>query len=149
MPMLVEIEPGTGRARPSDANPDAVPLAPAETWRPDSGDGLLLAIDAEPEQRFAAASVIAIEFPIFHDGRGLSLAVLLRTRVGFTGELRAVGDIHPDLLHYFSRCGFDSCLLPDGRSLPASASVEAPYTDFYQGSVVEAAPAFRRGRRTA
>jgi uncharacterized protein (DUF934 family) len=149
MPTLIEIDHTSGRAQPSPRSADTLPLAAPSSWEPDSGDGLLLAIDAEPEQRFAAAPLIAIEFPIFHDGRGLSLAVLLRTRIGFTGELRAVGDVHPELLHYLSRCGFDSCLLPDGRTLAESHTVDTPYSDFYQGSVVQAAPAFRRGRRTA
>ena len=109
--------------------------------------GTALGVDVEPEPRFAEASLIAIEFPVFHDGRGLSLAVLLRTRCGYTGELRAVGDVHPELIHYLRRCGFDSFLLPEGHRLSANDDRLAPYSDYYQASIVETLPAFRRDRR--
>lgn len=52
--------------------------------------------------------LIALEFPTFADGRALSQAVVLRTRLGFTGELRAVGDIIRDLVFWLGRCGFDT-----------------------------------------
>ncbi len=59
------------------------------------------------------AKIIAIHFPAFTDGRGYSLARLLRQRYHFTGELRAIGDIHRDQLYYLSRCGFDSFAMSD------------------------------------
>ena len=125
-----------------------LPILPAEQWRPDSGAGLALAVDDEPADAFTAAPLITIDFPVFNDGRGLSLAVLLRSRYGYDGELRAVGDVHPDLLHYMRRCGFDSFELPDHRSamLEDAASL-APYSDYYQASVVEPEPAYRRVAR--
>jgi uncharacterized protein (DUF934 family) len=97
-------------------------------------------------------SLVAIHFATFNDGRGLSLAVLLRTRYGYSRELRAIGDVHPDMLHYLQRCGFDSYLLPDGRDPQIALSALNSLTDFYQGSAVEPLPAFRRitrGRATA
>jgi uncharacterized protein (DUF934 family) len=99
-------------------------------------DGVVDLLDRVP--------MIAIHFPAFNDGRGLSLAVLLRTRYGYTGELRAIGDVHTDMLHYLRRCGFDSYVLPDGRD-PATALIALDsLTDFYQGSVAQPLPAFRR-----
>ena len=116
------------------------------------GDALLLAVTDEPHDRFASASLIAIDFPSFSDGRGLSLAVLLRTRLGFTGELRAVGALQPDLVHYLWRCGFDSVEL-HGECLRLAdieyRGVLAPYSDYYQASVLEPQPAYRRIRRGA
>jgi uncharacterized protein (DUF934 family) len=56
-------------------------------------------------------SIIAIDFPIFRDGRGYSTAALLRQRFGWDGELRAIGDILIDQLIYLSRVGFDSFVL--------------------------------------
>jgi uncharacterized protein (DUF934 family) len=91
--------------------------------------------------------MIAIHFPAFNDGRGLSLAVLLRTRFGYTGELRAIGDVHTDMLHYLRRCGFDSYLLSDGRDPATALTALESLTDFYQGSVVQPLPAFRRVAR--
>jgi uncharacterized protein (DUF934 family) len=90
--------------------------------------------------------LLAIEFPQFADGRGLSLAVLLRTRYGFRGELRACGDLLPDLLHYLVRCGFDSFLLPERFDPEAAAALLQVATEHYQGSVVEPLPLFRRRR---
>jgi uncharacterized protein (DUF934 family) len=145
MPPLIEIDRAQGHMRESQRDPAQTQLFAPDAWEP--GQGLMLPVDAEPEPRFASAPVIAIDFPIFHDGRGLSLAVLLRTRAGFTGELRAVGDVHPELLHYLARCGFDSFVLPEDGALPLGDDLLAPYSDYYQASVAEAQPAFRRGRR--
>lgn len=149
MSALIEIDRVSGAMRGiADATADETLLTAAE-WSPASGAGLLLAVDSEPEARFCAAGLIAIEFPVFHDGRGLSLAVLLRTRLDYGGELRAVGDVHPELIHYLRRCGFDSFLLPEGRSIAADDDRLAPYSDYYQASIVESLPAFRRDRRGA
>jgi len=52
--------------------------------------------------------LIAVPFDQFKDGRGYSTARLLRERFGFTGELRAVGNILRDQLAFLERCGFDS-----------------------------------------
>ncbi len=56
-------------------------------------------------------ALVEINFPTFGDGRGYSAAQILREH-GFTGELRAVGDVLVDQLAYMLRCGFDSTL-PD------------------------------------
>jgi uncharacterized protein (DUF934 family) len=132
-------------------------ITPLADWSPDSGEGLLLEPDDEPESTHTRAPIIAINFPAFSDGRGLSLAVLLRTRFGFNGELRAVGDVHPDVIHYMKRCGFDTFQMPEGRSLPPAAndagnnvsSTLAPHSDYYQASVIRPQPAYRRVRRGA
>lgn len=59
-------------------------------------------------------ALIALEFPTFADGRGYSMARILRERHGFSGELRAVGDVLRDQLQYMSRCGIDTfCLRED------------------------------------
>lgn len=60
--------------------------------------------------------LIAIRFPVFTDGRGYSLARLLRTRFGYTGELRAVGDVLRDQLYFLQRCGFDAFQLRADQS---------------------------------
>ena len=126
-------------------------LVTPEKWNPLSGDGLLLEADTEPEARFSTAGVIAINFPAFSDGRGLSLAVLLRSRYQYKGELRAVGDVHPDLLHYMKRCGFDTFDMPEERHWPGAGhnSPLEPHSDYYQASVLEPDPAYRRIRRGA
>jgi uncharacterized protein (DUF934 family) len=52
--------------------------------------------------------LIALEFPTFRDGRAYSCARLIRERYGFTGELRAVGDVLLEQLHYMERVGFNA-----------------------------------------
>jgi uncharacterized protein (DUF934 family) len=82
-----------------------------------------------------------------NDGRGLSLAVLLRSRYGYRGEIRAIGATHEDLAHYYMRCGFDSVVFAEGRDLATALAGSSVLSDFYQGSVVEPLPAFRRVER--
>ena len=53
-------------------------------------------------------SLIVLEFPKFRDGRGFSWARLLRTRLRFTGEIRAVGDFLYDQLAFMHRVGIDA-----------------------------------------
>src|SRR3546814_9221749 len=52
-------------------------------------------------------SLVEVNFPSFGDGRGYSVARILR-EAGYTGELRAVGDVLVDQLFYMRRCGFAS-----------------------------------------
>jgi len=63
----------------------------------------------------AALDLIAIEFSAFTEGRGYSQARLLRERMGYTGELRAVGDVSRDRIAFMERCGFDSFELRAGE----------------------------------
>ena len=112
--------------------------------------GVWLPGDAEPDAilpLLPRLALVAIRFPAFNDGRGLSLAVLLRTRCGFRGELRAIGEVQEDVLHYMRRCGFDSFQLPDGRNPVVALYALNSQTEFYQGSVVDPLPAFRRVAR--
>ena len=90
-------------------------------------------------------ALIAVNFPKFVDGRGYSTAALLRQRYGYTGELRAVGDVLHDQLFFMRRVGFDSYALKDGKSLDyAIAAGFKPFTEAYQGATDQAQPYFRR-----
>ena len=121
------------------------PWRPASEWAP--GEALMLDVDAEPQPGFAEASAIAIQFPAFNDGRGLSLAVLLRTRVGFSGDLYATGEVHEDILHYMCRCGFNVFELAQDRDTDTALKQLKPYTALYQASVIDPDPNFRREHR--
>jgi uncharacterized protein (DUF934 family) len=68
----------------------------------------------------AGATRVEVSFPKFGDGRGYSIAKLLRTRYGYRGELRAVGQITRDHLYYMERVGFDAFELREGED-PAEA----------------------------
>ncbi|MCG8271368.1 DUF934 domain-containing protein [Aquamicrobium sp. NLF2-7] len=54
-----------------------------------------------------ALSLVALAFPAYSDGRSYSKAELLRSRHGFTGRVRAVGDVLVDQLPHMLRVGFD------------------------------------------
>jgi phosphoadenosine phosphosulfate reductase len=71
------------------------------------------------------AGPIAIAFPSFTDGRGFSLARLLRERHGFKGELRAVGHLIPDHGQFLLRSGFDTAEITDPEAVSVwKASLE-------------------------
>ena len=73
--------------------------------------GVLLTADESPEQLgddVHRLSVVVIQFPKFRDGRGFSWARMLRTRLNFTGEVRASGDFLYDQINYLLRTGFDA-----------------------------------------
>jgi len=57
--------------------------------------------------------VIAVNFPKYADGRGFSIARLLRDRDGYRGEIRAVGDFFLDQLPYMRRVGIDAFAITD------------------------------------
>ena len=79
-------------------------------------------------------SLIALEFPKFRDGRAFSWARILRTRLGFTGEIRAVGDFLYDQVNYQHRVGFDAWEVPDNFTLEMFNRALAEMTNVYQPS---------------
>ncbi|WP_211828400.1 DUF934 domain-containing protein [Kistimonas asteriae] len=96
-------------------------------------------ISGNPNQ----ALIIAINFPAFTDGRGYSLARLLRQQYRFTGELRAIGDIHRDQLYYLSRCGFDSFALADPAQSESAIESLEDFSVAYQHAGDSSTPVIR------
>ena len=78
------------------------------------------------------ASRVEVNFPKFGDGRGYSIARLLRERLGYRGELRAVGHITRDLLYYLERCGFDAFELREGENPHEALAGFEDFTYSYQ-----------------
>jgi uncharacterized protein (DUF934 family) len=92
-------------------------------------------------------AVIAVDFPKFSDGRGYSIAYNLRKRLGYTGELRAIGDVLRDQLFQMYRCGFDAYATRQDRSIVDALKGLTVFTETYQGSVDQPLPLFRRHQR--
>jgi uncharacterized protein (DUF934 family) len=88
--------------------------------------------------------LIAVNFPQFTDGRGYSIARLLRERYGWRGELRAIGDVLRDQLFYLARCGFDAFALREGQDAQAALTAFDDFSEGYQTSVERPQPLFRR-----
>jgi uncharacterized protein (DUF934 family) len=99
--------------------------------------GIRLTADQSPEvlsddvHRFA---VIAIEFPKFRDGRGYSWARILRQRLNYAGEIRAVGDVLRDQWLFMSRCGVDAFEVRPGTRLEDFRAALSEQTVFYQAA---------------
>lgn len=95
------------------ADPDSF-----SSWKAVSSDrqlGIFLAPDEDIailESHLSLLNLIALDFPVFTDGRNYSTARLLREKYGYTEEIRAFGQILEDQLPLLARCGCDHFLLP-------------------------------------
>jgi uncharacterized protein (DUF934 family) len=88
--------------------------------------------------------LIALNFPVFSDGRSYTNARELREQLGYTGEIRAVGDVLRDQLFYMHRCGFDAYALRHDQDPEACMRAFDDFKTGYQASIDEPLPLFRR-----
>ena len=104
-----------------------------------------MANDADPTT-YSLKGVTRVEllFPKFVDGRAYSQAVMLRRRLGFQGDIRAVGDVLIDQVQQMSRTGFTSAELRADQSLDKARAQLQRFADFYQGDALQAQPRFAR-----
>lgn len=113
----------------------------------DPAHGLWLAPDDDAESLadlLPQLPLIAVDFPSFRDGRGYSQAYVLRTRLGWVGELRAVGDVLRDQLSHMRQCGFDAFAVRADKSAEDALKGLAGMSVLYGRSVIEPRPLFRR-----
>ena len=123
-------------------------ILPLARWLEDpQPHGVWLGPDDEVESLkpwFDTLALIALDFTSFRDGRGYSQAYLLRTRLGWTGELRAIGDVLRDQLSHMRQCGFDSFAVREDKSAEDALKGLAGMSVLYGRSVIEPRPLFRR-----
>jgi uncharacterized protein (DUF934 family) len=106
-------------------------------------DALALANDTDPRTlTLTGVTRIDLDFPKFTDGRAYSQAFLLRRRLGFTGELRATGDVLIDQLVQMQRSGFDAAVLRADQDPVHAARQFGRFAGFYQGDAVQVQPHF-------
>ena len=74
-------------------------------------------------------ALVAVAFPAFNDGRAFSHASLLRARLDFKGEVRAVGDVLIDQIPLMLRCGIDSFAVSNATALKRLAENRLPGID--------------------
>lgn len=142
--------------------PDGRTIVPFATWQARRAELLPRAIDGtlgvwlsdtEGPELIAgdvgAFRLIALDFPKFSNGRCYSSAALLRTRYGYRGELRAIGDVLRDQMFYLARVGFDSFAVRPGRSLQDALDALNDFSVQYQGAADDPRPLFRRVQRIA
>ena len=100
--------------------------------------GVKLASDQSPEALGAdldRLALVVLEFAKFRDGRPFSWARQLRTRLRFSGEVRATGDFLYDQLAFMVRVGFDGFELPPSITPELFARALGEIGDTYQPSV--------------
>lgn len=117
-----------------------------------SGRPLGIRLDSDQTPDLIAADighfdVIALDFPKFTDGRSYSHARLLRERHGFTGELRAVGQVLRDQLPFMQRCGFNAFEVAGEQALESWVRATHEITVHYQPAADGRAWAFDAHRR--
>jgi uncharacterized protein (DUF934 family) len=116
---------------------------------PSQPEGEVIRLEPQDDPAAIAArlqdiSLIEINFPKFGDGRGFSIARLLRERYGYKGELRAVGQVARDHLYYMEQCGFDAFLLRDGEDVAEALAAFDDFSEHYQTTVAQPVPLFKR-----
>jgi uncharacterized protein (DUF934 family) len=126
-----------------------------EALDPEAPLGVIVANTADPAALapyFGRLALIAVSFPAFADGRGFSLARLIR-RAGFRGELRASGRLLADQTTHARRCGFDTIEVPADI---AKRQGEAQWTgalnaygEFYQQGYAERSSILEQRRKAA
>ena len=145
---------------PADASLDGISnsddlIVPLQLWLDnkhalkarDGQTGVWLLAGEEVEtlvDDLADLPLIALDFPAFTDGRHFSSARLLRERFGYTGEVRAIGDVLRDQLFFMHRCGFDAFAVRADRDPEDALKGLQDFSVTYQTSVEQPQPLFRR-----
>ena len=134
---------------------DAAVIVPLSHWRTEretllartSPLGVALEPADDPKEIASdldRLALVSIHFPKFTDGRGYSIARLLRERYGYRGRVRAVGDVLRDQLFYMLRCGFDSFAMKHDDRIDDALSAYRDFSEGYQTSVERPVPLFKR-----
>jgi len=113
----------------------------------DGGLGVWLDSDEQVEaiaEDLQYFQVVALNFPVFSDGRSYSNARLLRDRYQYPGEVRAIGDVLRDQLFFMRRCGFDTFALRADRNPEEALESFNDFSNTYQSATDQPLPLFRR-----
>jgi uncharacterized protein (DUF934 family) len=97
--------------------------------------GVRLHSDQSPEliaEDLDHLALVALEFPKFRDGRAYSYARILRERYGFVGEVRAVGEVLMEQLHFMLRTGFDAFEIAGDDALEQFRTAMQDFSVWYQ-----------------
>ncbi len=138
-----------GEDAKSAALPEGPALVPLAVWQERRAEllarqqqngwalGVWLAPNEGPEaiaDDLKLFAVIGVDFPKFVDGRGYSTARLLRSRYGYQGELRSIGDVQRDQLFYQRRVGFDAFAVRPDHDIDAAVKGLDVFNAAYQYS---------------
>ncbi|WP_442025702.1 DUF934 domain-containing protein [Pseudoduganella sp. RAF53_2] len=154
----IELRLAEGEEAASVAVPEGKVIVPLSVWNAQrevlaarAEVGVWLAPDDDPfalKDDLSKFAVVAVDFPKFTDGRGYSIAYNLRVRLGYKGELRAIGDVLRDQLFSMHRVGFDAYATRPDRSIEDALKGLTVFSETYQASVDVRNPLFRRHLRS-
>ena len=113
------------------------------------GQGRQVGVRVEPDETVEALAydlpriaVAALVFPKFRDGRAFSMARILRERLGYRGEVRAVGDVLLEQAKFMVRCGFDAFEVADDSTPEQWTGATRRFRYVYQRAADDREPAF-------
>jgi uncharacterized protein (DUF934 family) len=167
MPSLIKIaDDASGRARASLVE-DSFVFVPDEEPIPAAGDvvvtlarlssegdallssGRRVGVRLQPSEQvedlaydLAGLAVVQLAFAKFRDGRPYSSAVVLRERLKYQGEIRAVGDVLREQAMQMVRCGFDAFEPADGSTPEQWLAAAHRYRHVYQRAADERQPIY-------
>lgn len=118
-----------------------------------TGKPLAVWLDSDESVTALAAALaqlplIALNFPVFTDGRNFTNATRLHQHYHYSGEIRAIGDVLRDQLFYMRRCGFSTFDLRDSVKLEDAQQALQDFHDNYQSTIEQPVPLFRRRAST-
>ncbi len=113
-------------------------------------EGRAVGVRIEPAEQVEALAydlprlaLVAVAFPTYRDGRAYTSATLLRERLGFTGEVRAVGDVLREQAGFMVRCGIDAFEPNDGSDPDQWAHAVGRHRHVYQRAADRRVTAFQ------
>ncbi len=111
--------------------------------------GVRLGSDDDPHELESALnqlSLIEVDFPKYTDGRSYSTAQLLRRRLAYAGELRAVGEVLRDQLYLMARSGIDAFIFTatSGDSAAVAQAAIGDFSSAYQPAGDDIRPVYAR-----
>jgi uncharacterized protein (DUF934 family) len=161
MPTLIKLEGGRCAATPDVftdvADEDDIPAGPvilSMTRFQAEGDALIgagrpVGVRVQPDEAvedlaydLPRLALVALVFPKYSDGRAYSSATLLRQRLGYAGEVRAVGDVLREQAGFMVRCGIDAFAPSDGSTAEDWAAAAGRFRHVYQRAVDARPPVF-------
>lgn len=130
-----------------DDEPHDEPAVTLDAFLADQADATAVRLEAGEDARallphLARLRLIEVGFPTFRDGRGYSAARILREG-GYTGELRAAGDVLVDQLAFLRRCGFDSFAPEAEIDADAASRALDRYAHHYQPAADPVTPVWK------
>jgi uncharacterized protein (DUF934 family) len=123
------VDPVVSFAEFEGSNATAVRIEPGDDAR-----ALILHLDR--------LTLVEVTFPKFRDGRGYSSARILR-EAGYTGEMRAAGDVLADQVPFMKRCGFDSFAADAPLDQAVVDKLTTLYDHVYQGAADAGVPVWK------